>query len=164
MKKMKRRCVCVTYMPTISKLASTHVTHNAQRCHCTHKSGTAPFACKKKTMWSISFQVEVAETSEAVSQSAHALTQLAVLLPSHAALFGQAASHAAHRDGAVRSAGQHSRAWLHASSPSSPKVHILPLFDTMLACMSLGQPVVFPCCVGCDCVCLRAVAYTDNML
>ena len=76
--------------------------------------------------------MEVAETSEAVSQSADALTQLAILLPSHAALFNQTASHAAHRDGAVRLAGQHSRAWLDASSPSSPEVHELPLFDKML--------------------------------
>lgn len=67
-------------------------------------------------------QVEVAETAEAVSQSAHALTQLAILLPSHTALFGVAALHSAHREGALRSARQHSKAWLDASSPSPPEV------------------------------------------
>ncbi|KAL3136414.1 hypothetical protein ABBQ38_005672 [Trebouxia sp. C0009 RCD-2024] len=67
-------------------------------------------------------RVEVAETAEAVAQSAHALTQLAILLPSHTALFGQAAGIAARKEGAIKSAGQHSRDWQVASASSPPEV------------------------------------------
>ena len=72
----------------------------------------------------VELQVEVGEATEAVSQSAHALTQLAVVLPSHAALFGQGACHAMQQESlsAARSAGQHSRACQDTSSPSQPQV------------------------------------------
>ena len=62
-------------------------------------------------------QVEVAETSEAVAQSAHALTQLAVVLPSQEGLFGKAACQAAQQERTVRMAGQQGTAWQDASPP-----------------------------------------------
>lgn len=87
--------------------------------------------------------MEVAETAEAVSQSAHALTQLAVLLPSHTALFGGAAHHSAHQEGALRSARQHSRAWLDASSPSPSEVQASRCFVVH----TCGQGRMLLCCM-----------------
>ena len=48
---------------------------------------------------------------------------MAILLPSHGALFGQAAGIAVQKEGAVKSAGQHSRDWQDASASSPPEVH-----------------------------------------
>ena len=67
-------------------------------------------------------QVEVGETAEATAQAAHALTQLAVLLPGQGMLFGKLSAHAAHRQASVTAAGRNSSRWSDSVADSCNQV------------------------------------------
>ena len=80
----------------------------------------------------------MAETAEAVSHSAHALTQLASLLPSNGMLFGRSACHTAQQAAAIRSAGHRSKAWQASTAEPTQQVQKL--------CVPRTSCIIRPAC------------------